>query len=79
MSHKKLHLLISERSIMLALGRVSNKSSSFHPKWVSLCCKLFCILPGSRPAASLSDFESMCIDRQSHRPLVSGVRLLLKN
>lgn len=37
------------------------------------------MLSGARPAASLSDFESMCIDRQSHKPLVSGVRFLLKN
>ena len=78
MNHGKLHLLVSEMSIMLELGTVWNKSSNFHREWVPLCYKLFCMLSGTRPAASLSDFESMCIDRQSHRPLVSGVRFLLK-
>lgn len=78
MNHGKLHLLVSEMSITLELGTVRHKSSSFHHEWVPLCCKLFCMLSGTRPAASLSDFESMYIDRQSHRLLVSGVRFLLK-
>ena len=61
MNHGKLHLLTSELSTMLVLGKVQNNSSNFHYKWVSLSCKLFCMLSGSRAAASLSDFKCMCI------------------
>lgn len=78
MNHGNLHLLISELSAVLVLGKVQNNSSNFHHKWVSLSCKLSCMLSGPRAAASLSDFKCMCICRQSHIYLVCNIRFLLK-